>query len=97
MAFDYDETAKYFLANLLVLTPLPALLMAIFGPRIRLRVVLLSALIFSGGIEILQCVMWTYRVADVDDVIMNVLGAVLAFMILRRLEGSQTQGQSSEV
>jgi glycopeptide antibiotics resistance protein len=89
MKLDPDETFKYLLANLLILAPLPALLMAILGTRIHLWIVLLGALILSGGIEVLQYTMWTYRVADVDDVIMNVGGAVLAFMILRRLMGGQ--------
>src|SRR5437870_1016406 len=75
MKLDPDETFKYLLANLLILAPLPALLMAILGTRIHLWIVLLGALILSGGIEVLQYTMWTYRVADVDDVIMNVGGA----------------------
>ena len=50
------------------------------------------AVAFSVGIELTQYAGsvvegFTYRVTDIDDVILNALGAVAAFFVWRRIEG----------
>jgi glycopeptide antibiotics resistance protein len=77
--------------NMAALTPL-----AIYGPALwpRLRSwrrFALVAVVFSAGIELTQLAGsliegFTYRVTDIDDVIVNSTGAVAAFFIWRAME-----------
>ena len=77
--------------NMLVLAPL-----AIYGPALwpslrRWRRFAIVAISFSAGIELTQLAGsllegFTYRVTDIDDVILNSSGAVAAFFIWRAME-----------
>jgi glycopeptide antibiotics resistance protein len=77
--------------NMVVLAPL-----VIYGPALwpslrRWRRFALVAITFSVGIELTQLAGsllegFTYRVTDIDDVILNSTGAVAAFFIWREME-----------
>ena len=79
------------IGNMLVLGPL-----AIYGPALwpglrRWRRFAIAAIAFSAGIELAQLAGsllegFTYRVTDIDDVILNSTGAVASFFIWRELE-----------
>jgi glycopeptide antibiotics resistance protein len=64
--------------NVALFVPLGALAPFVAGRR-RLLVVLGSALVLSAGIECLQYASHDGRFADVDDVILNVAGAVVGW------------------
>lgn len=70
--------------NILLLSPLTLLVMWFSANRARLSRVLLIALLASTTIETLQYVLWTYRSADVDDILLNVAGAGLTYLVARR-------------
>jgi glycopeptide antibiotics resistance protein len=70
--------------NLLLMLPI-----GLFGPLVlpwldRWRRVLLIALLLSGSIELAQLLV-PDRSADVDDVLLNALGALLGFGLMRLL------------
>jgi glycopeptide antibiotics resistance protein len=77
--------------NMVVLAPL-----AIYGPALwpslrRWRRFALVAIGFSVGIELTQLAGsllegFTYRVTDIDDVILNSTGAVVAFFVWREMD-----------
>ena len=74
------------LGNLAVFIPLGMLLPIVSGRR-SLLLVLAGALTVSIGIEVGQLAVsgvlgWAYRSADIDDVIVNVLGAVIGYVLL---------------
>lgn len=72
----------YFLAgNLLMFTP-PVVLTWIGWPRVRLGAVLLATVLTSGTIEVTQHVAITGRAGDIDDVILNTVGAAAATLLL---------------
>jgi len=88
----HPSLTRQIVGNLLALAPL-----AVYGPALwpamrdwrRFAVV---AVAFSVGIELTQYAGsviegFTYRVTDIDDVILNALGAVAAFFVWRRIEG----------
>lgn len=76
--------------NLLLLTPLGALL-PLLGRRFRnwFTVTLLSAAV-SACIEVVQGVFIIGRAFDVDDVILNTAGALLAYLLIGRRMGALT-------
>ena len=70
--------------NLVLLMPLGVLLPVLFsGLRGIVRLALMIGLV-SLGIEVVQGVMITGRSFDVDDVILNTVGAVLAYLLVGR-------------
>ncbi|MFI7545291.1 VanZ family protein [Actinoplanes sp. NPDC049599] len=77
-----------FLLNIVMTLPLAAVLYLVAGVRERRRVVLVG-LLGSLAIEITQAVInlaWHgNRWADVNDLISNSLGALLGFLLLRRV------------
>jgi glycopeptide antibiotics resistance protein len=85
------NTVRQLLGNVVALTPL-----GIYGPGLwpalrDWRRFLIVAVAFGVGIEICQYAGsllegFTYRVTDVDDAIMNAVGAVAAFLAWREIE-----------
>ena len=68
--------------NLLVMVPI-AWYLILFNSRRKLFYTFLLSLSLSLGVETYQYFAWTFRVADIDDVICNTGGAVFAIWIYR--------------
>ena len=68
------------IGNFLVLAPIGTFL-ALKMKRFRVWPVVIIGLGISTAVEILQYLLWTWRVADVDDVICNSSGATAAYLI----------------
>jgi glycopeptide antibiotics resistance protein len=83
--------AQQFVGNLLVLAP-AAVWLPLLSPRFRtLARVALAGMVMSLAIELSQLAIstilgYTYRVADVDDVIVNTAGMGLAYLAFRGVE-----------
>jgi glycopeptide antibiotics resistance protein len=80
--------------NLVLLLPL-----GLFGPialpwLARWRRVLVVALLFSASVEVAQLFVRD-RAADVDDVILNVMGALLGYLLLSVLWLGSSIGQAA--
>lgn len=80
--------ARLLAGNVLVFAPF-GLLLPLAVPKVAMtRRVLLAGLVLSGGIELAQLGIslllgtW-YRMSDVDDVVLNVLGVLLGWACLR--------------
>jgi glycopeptide antibiotics resistance protein len=77
-----------FLLNIVMTLPLAALLRLVFGIRDGGRVVLVGFLL-SASIELTQAILDLTlhgdRWADVNDLMSNTLGALLGYLVLRRL------------
>jgi glycopeptide antibiotics resistance protein len=92
LGFEWPA-ARYLIGNVLAFMPLGTLV-RLLGTRSTWWFALVVALAASLGIELLQLAMslgmgFPYRVADVDDVILNVTGSVLGWAaagpLVRRL------------
>lgn len=68
--------------NLLVMVPI-AWYLILFNSRRKLFYTFLLSLSASLGVETYQYFAWTFRVADIDDVLCNTGGAVFAMWIYR--------------
>lgn len=85
------------LSNIAAFVPLGILLPMVFRNRWSLAVVVIGAVGLSAAIELGQLAIsvwlgFAYRSTDVDDVILNVLGAILgyvSFLALRPLFASE--------
>jgi len=83
--------------NLALLAPLGILLPVVFKSlRGLIRLTLLVALI-SLGIETVQGVLITGRTFDVDDIILNTIGATLAYLLVGRWVGRLVHGAKRPV
>lgn len=75
--------------NLILFAPLGYLLPLIFKNKLNTFIkISITALIFSASIEIIQftanCFMgFPYRAADIDDIILNTIGAVLGYLLFK--------------
>jgi len=83
------SAAAFALGNIVAYIPL-GLLIGLLDPRARWLRVVGVALLCSGGIELLQlgisvAVGFPFRAADIDDVLLNVLGALAGYAIVRPL------------
>lgn len=78
--------------NLLLLAPLGVLL-PMLSSRLRgpLRLTIIAALV-SLGIETLQGLVISGRTFDVDDIILNAAGVLLAYLVLGRRVGRLVHG-----
>ena len=79
MAADVKNAAL----NVLLFVPLGLLAPLLWPDLRRLKHMALLALAFSGLIEILQ--IFTFRASDINDLITNMLGAVIGFGLARLL------------
>ena len=85
-----------FLGNIVAFLPLGALLPMVRQSRTRLRDVALIAAGFSMAIETMQY-LFARRNADVDDVLLNTLGALFGYGLLRAIERLSTIQGRAEV
>ena len=69
------------IGNILVLTPIGVFLAFVMS-KFNIWLVILVGVDFSGVIEITQYLRWTWRVADVDDVICNSAGVLVSYVIV---------------
>jgi glycopeptide antibiotics resistance protein len=79
--------ARVMAGNLLAFMPL-GLLLPVFAHRPSASLVLLAGLAVSGAIEVTQGVLTTamgipYRIADVDDILLNVVGVAFGLACFR--------------
>lgn len=91
--FQYPDLKIWFrnvIGNVFLLMPLPFLIAMCLGKQIGAKKTLLVCLIVSGMIEILQLVEnvtgladFTSRQTDINDIILNVFGGMLGWMIYR--------------
>ena len=74
-----DALTVNIVGNVVVMLPLGAAIRALGGPGAKLRHAALAGFALSAAVEALQ--LWTgRRFTDVDDVILNTLGAALGFL-----------------
>lgn len=76
------------LGNIIVFMPLGIFLPWLISRIVHLRQVITIAFIISLSIEIIQYIsnFWKiYRSADIDDIILNVTGAILGYLIFRAI------------
>ena len=79
------ETFRYFqydmgqIANILMMMPFGFLLPLISPKSGKFRIIFLSGFLFSLSIELSQ--LFNYRATDIDDLILNTLGAILGYEI----------------
>lgn len=76
------------IGNIIVFMPVGLLVPQLSTRRRGWLAVALSALVLSASIEVLQGTL-TRRVSDIDDVLLNVLGALLGYsllLVLRRID-----------
>lgn len=74
-----DALLVNIVGNVVVTLPLGAAILVLAGPRGRVRHAALAGFVLSVTVEALQ--LWTgRRFTDIDDVILNTLGAVLGFL-----------------
>jgi glycopeptide antibiotics resistance protein len=87
-SFMRSHTFQNLFGNILLFVPL-GILLPLISSRLNSFVKVFSvALFFSASIEVLQFFsreMRIYRSVDIDDVILNVIGAVGGFLIVRLL------------
>ena len=74
--------------NLILFAPLGYLLPLIFNKFNAFVKIIITALIFSASIEIVQFVAnnfmgFPYRAADIDDIILNTIGAVMGYLLFK--------------
>ncbi len=88
-----DQAVRQLLGNVVLFVPLGVLL-PVLSARIRtVRSVAVAGLVASMSIEFLQLSLWAARLGarslDIDDVILNTLGACLGFALWRLASGSR--------
>lgn len=76
--------------NILLTMPLGFLLPLIFKKINKVKWILISGFLFSLSIENIQfilslCLGFTYKIADVDDLILNTVGALLGYTCFKLL------------
>lgn len=81
------------IGNIIAFMPVGLLVPQLSARRRGWLAVALSALVLSGSIEVLQGTL-TRRVSDIDDVLLNVFGALLGyglFLVTRRIAARLNQ------
>lgn len=81
----YGVTVSFMniLGNILLFIPLGFILPIIKNKRMKIKYILILSLIISTFIEVTQFLFLTSRRADIDDIILNVLGGLLGFMLYK--------------
>ena len=68
-----------YITNIIMFMPFGFLLPLIWKPYSSLRKITITALVFSFAIELSQ--LFNNRLSDIDDLIMNTLGAIIGYII----------------
>jgi glycopeptide antibiotics resistance protein len=76
-----QHRAYELIGNTLVLTPIGVFL-AFVMRKFSIWPVIFAGVSISTAVEITQYLRWTWRVADVDDVICNSVGALVSYVIV---------------
>lgn len=77
-------TAYVLLGNVLLLSPLAVILVWLFRVRrVAVGVAILAST--SIAVEVLQSALRTGRSSDVDDLILNIAGGVVVYLVVRRM------------
>jgi glycopeptide antibiotics resistance protein/heat shock protein HslJ len=100
---NWDQAGAYLLGNLLAFVPLGALVAWARAASHSWRLAMLVGVGVSLGIEVLQLGLslamgFPYRVADIDDVIVNLLGTMIGYLTIRsvlRVATRHFQGSGS--
>ncbi len=74
-----SEGAMTYVLNVIMMIPLGFLLPLIWKEFRKFHLVTLVGLVFSFSIEVLQ--LFNHRVSDIDDLLMNTIGAIVGFGI----------------
>ncbi len=77
--FSEEIDAFGYFANILMMMPFGFLLPLISPKSGKFRIIFLSGFLFSLSIELSQ--LFNYRATDIDDLILNTLGAILGYEI----------------
>lgn len=86
-----DALRVNIVGNVVVMLPLGAAIGVLGGRNARLRHAATAGFLLSATVEALQ--LWTgRRVTDVDDVILNTLGAVLGFLAIAAVRRAFRRG-----
>lgn len=93
---DFFSNPIQYFANILLFIPF-GLLFPLLSPQNQLRSTLLSGIIFSSSIEILQA--FSLRTPDINDILMNALGTLIgyylfSFFLNRATNKFRTSGQN---
>ena len=92
---DIARNLIYLLGNLVGLVPLGFFLPMLFSRQRRLKVFLITVVLALIGLELLQ--LMTLRGSfDIDDIILNTVGACLGFWILRKPVRSSVDPETDE-
>lgn len=75
------QYAVHYVLNIFMFIPFGLLLPCLWKCFSKLRFTLLAGFCFSLGIELLQLL--TFRVTDIDDLITNVLGTVIGYLLAK--------------
>jgi glycopeptide antibiotics resistance protein len=92
------QRARLFLGNILVFVPCGLLLPALSARVRSWPRALLAGLVFSGAVELAQlavglAVGYWYRMPDVDDVLLNVVGVSLGYGLFAALSGATSRSR----
>jgi glycopeptide antibiotics resistance protein len=91
----YHFSDKQILGNLALLFPFGMYLPLLFPKRNRFFSVLIASLLFSVIIETIQLIT-RFRVADIDDVLLNTTGALLGFILFQLLSWLRASNPSGK-
>lgn len=76
-----SEGMMTYILNIIMFIPLGFLLPLIWKNMRKLKTVVVTSLVYSFSIEI--CQLFNRRNTDIDDLLMNVLGAIIGFFIYK--------------
>jgi glycopeptide antibiotics resistance protein len=89
------------IGNVIAYLPL-GIVLGLLDSRPRIGRVIAMGLLFSGGVELLQlsisaAVGFPYRAADIDDVVLNVLGVLFGYAMVRLvMPAARTAGRPGQ-
>jgi len=92
--FNLDIIINNTLGNILIFLPLGIFLPLIFKKYSRITKVMVASIVISFSIEVLQIVLQVGRF-DIDDVILNTIGGILGFLLLKIIKNVITLPKES--
>jgi glycopeptide antibiotics resistance protein len=82
----FSTTFINFIGNIILFIPLGFLFPYAFDKKVSIIKILIVGFIVSFGIEITQYLVLSSRRADIDDIILNVFGVLIGFLIYKWIE-----------
>jgi glycopeptide antibiotics resistance protein len=91
----------YAIGNVAAYVPL-GVLVWLLRPGARILHAVAAGMLISGSVELLQlaislAVGFPFRVADIDDVLLNVLGTVLGYLVVRGLATARSRARTPAI